>query len=59
MKSENANNTTVTVDHNNIPKGWKRVKLREAPILIIDRDRGKNYLKNWIRLTVYSRRITY
>jgi len=30
MKSENANNTTVTVDHNNIPEGWKKVKLGEV-----------------------------
>jgi len=27
MKSENANNTTVTVDHKNIPKGWQPVVL--------------------------------
>ena len=30
MKSENANNTTGTVDHKNIPKGWKKVKLVEV-----------------------------
>jgi len=28
-----------------IPKGWKKVKLGDAPILIIDGDRGKNYPK--------------
>jgi len=27
MKSEKVNNTTVTVDHNNMPEGWKKVKL--------------------------------
>lgn len=27
MKSENANNMTVTVDYNNIPGSWKKVKL--------------------------------
>ena len=30
MKSENTNNTTVTVYHKNIPKGWKKVKLGEV-----------------------------
>ncbi|MHA1146599.1 MAG: hypothetical protein ACTSRW_17820 [Candidatus Helarchaeota archaeon] len=30
MKSENANNTIATIDHNNIPEGWKKVKLGEG-----------------------------
>lgn len=30
MKSENTNNTTVTVDHKNIPKGWKKAKSNEC-----------------------------
>jgi hypothetical protein len=34
MKSENANNTTVTVNHKNIPKGWKKVKLEEVVDLL-------------------------
>jgi len=29
----------------NLPKGWKKVKLEKAPILIIDGDRGRNYPK--------------
>jgi hypothetical protein len=28
MKSKNANNTTL--NHNNIPEGWKKVKLGEV-----------------------------
>jgi type I restriction enzyme S subunit len=28
-----------------LPDGWKKVKLGEAPIIIIDGDRGKNYPK--------------
>jgi len=28
-----------------VPKGWKRVKLENSPVLIIDGDRGRNYPK--------------
>jgi len=30
MKNENANNMTVTVDYNNIPGSWKKMKLGEV-----------------------------
>jgi type I restriction enzyme S subunit len=30
MKSEKTNNTTVTLNHNNIPESWKKVKLGEV-----------------------------
>ena len=29
-----------------LPKGWKWVKMGEAPLKIIDGDRGKNYPSN-------------
>ncbi len=41
MKSENANNTTL--NYNNIPEGWEKVKLREC-VTSNKNNIGKDYL---------------